>query len=147
MHDPNVRIALVKLLVASMILAGLVISCFFDSAGGLKGLVIFFIIVLAFPVTLLIGIDASRTIKREMPAHKSLRMLGRLLAFPQAILGTVLVGFSLVYPVLGVRELVHDVSNGKTPILALAGLFVAALSFGLGLHYVREGLGISMRAR
>jgi hypothetical protein len=142
----SVRKALIKLLIATIVLAMLVLLCFADINGGLKGVLIVFIIILAFPITLLIGIDASRAIKRDLPSHKSLRLLGRFLAFPQAIMGTVLIGFAVVYPLFGVRELADDVSKGSTPVLPLVRLVIAALSFCVGLHYVREGLGLRKRS-
>lgn len=141
-----VRKALIKLFVATILLAMLVLLCFADINGGLKGVLIVFIIILAFPVTLLIAIDASRAIKRDLPSHKSLRVVGRLLAFPQAIMGTVLIGFSVVYPLFGVRELVDDVSMGSAPVSPLVRLVIAALGFSVGLHYIREGLGIRKRS-
>jgi hypothetical protein len=72
MRLPSVRKALIKLLVATSILAALILSCFIDSVGDARGLIVFFIVVLGFPITLLTGIDASRVIKREAPKHKSL---------------------------------------------------------------------------
>jgi hypothetical protein len=138
----TVRKALTKLLIATIVLAMLVLLCFADINGGLKGVLIVFIIILAFPITLLIGIDASRAIRRDLPSHKSLRLLGRFLAFPQAIMGTVLIGFAVAYPLFGVRELADDVSKGSIPVLPLVRLIIAALSFCVGLHYVREGLGM-----
>jgi hypothetical protein len=141
----SVRNALIKLLIATIALAMLVLSCFADINGGLQAVLIIFIVILAFPITLLIGIDASRAIRQELPSHKSLRLLGRVLAFPQAIMGTVLIGFAVVYPLFGLRELADDVSRGSAPVLPLVRLIIAALSFFVGLHYVREGLGIRKR--
>jgi hypothetical protein len=143
--DFKVRKALIKLLVATLVLAGLVSSCFVDSVGDLRGLIIFVIIVLIIPITLLIGIDASRVIKRELPSHKALRVMGRVLAFPQAVMGAVLIGFSVGYPVFGVRELIQDLAKGNFPVLPIAGLVVSVLGFAAGVRYIREGLGLGNR--
>jgi len=141
----SVRKAVIKLLIATLVLATLILLCFADINEGLKGVLIVFIIILAFPITLLIGIDASRTIRRDLPSHKSLRLLGRFLAFPQAIMGIVLIGFAVVYPLFGVRELADDLARGTSPVMPLARLVIAILGFCVGLHYVREGLGMRRR--
>jgi hypothetical protein len=141
MGSPKVRKALVKLLVATTILAALIISCFVESVGDARGLIVFFIVVLGLPITLLIGIDTSRVIKREAPAHKSLAVLGRVLAFPQAVFGTILVGFSIAYPVFEVPEIIRDLSDGRVPAIRLFTLIAAMFSLGVGVHYIREGFG------
>jgi hypothetical protein len=138
---PTVRRALIKLLVATAVLAGLSLLCFADINGGLKGVLAVAIVILAFPITLLLGIDASRVIKREVPNHKSLRLMGRFLAFPQAVMGIILVGFAVAYPLFGLREAMDLISIGRFPAFPLAFTLIAALSFGVGLHYIREGLG------
>jgi hypothetical protein len=147
MRLPSVRKALIKLLVATSILAALILSCFIDSVGDARGLIVFFIVVLGFPITLLTGIDASRVIKREAPKHKSLAVLGRLLAFPQAVFGTILIGFSIVYPVFCVPEIIRDISDGYLRATRLFGLIAAAFGFGVGVHYLREGLGSKNTSR
>jgi hypothetical protein len=141
----EIRKALIKLLVVTVVLAGLVSSCFVDSVGDLKGLIIFFIVVLVFPITILIGIDASRVINRELPSHKALRVMGRVLAFPQAVMGAVLIGFAIGYPVFGVRELMQELAKGNWPLLPIGGLIVSVLGFAAGLRYIREGLGLGNR--
>jgi hypothetical protein len=142
MRISRVHKSLIKLLAAAVVLATLVALCFVESIGDLRGLIVFFMVVLGFPITLLLGVDASRTIKREIPSHRSLSILGRLLAFPQAVLGTILLGFSLVYPVFEVPAVIHDLSGGRVPVLGLSGLAMAAVGFAVGMHYIREGLGL-----
>ncbi len=145
MSASKVRQSLVKLLVAIIVLVLLTLICFGDIDPGLRGTIATFVVVVVFPVSLLLGIDASRVIKREMPGQRSLRLLGKALALPQAIMGTVLVGFAVVYPLFGIRELVSDISNGVMPALPVVRICIAAFSFIVGLHYVREGLGLTKR--
>jgi|SRR5882724_7890280 len=145
MPDSKVRHSLVKLLVATIVLVLLTVICFGDIDPGLRGTIATFVAVVAFPVSLLLGIDASRVIKREMPGHRSISLLGKALALPQAIMGTVLVGFAVAYPVFGIRELVSDISNDVMPALPVVRICIAALSFTVGVHYVREGLGLKKR--
>lgn len=145
MRHPAVTKALIKLLLSVCVLAALVFSCFSDINGGLKGVLAVFTVVLAFPITLLIGLDASRAIKREAHAGTSVRVLGRLLAFPQAIMGVVLIGFSVTYPVFAIHELVGGSADKAPLFVPAAGLGIAALGFVVGMHYVREGLGIKER--
>jgi hypothetical protein len=140
--DRKIRKALIKLLVSTIVLAALLSLCLTDINGGLKGVLIVFIIILAFPVTLLIGIDASRVIQRERSTRKSLTILARLLGFPEAIMGTVLIGFSVAYPLFGVRELLEDLANGMPPWLPAGRLALAALGFVAGLRYMRRGLAL-----
>ena len=118
----------------------MIFLCCMDINGGLKGVLIVFIVIVMFPVTLLIGIDTSRVIEREMPSRKPLRIVGRLLAFPRLVMGVVLIGFSTVYPVFGIPELADDLSKGYIAVLPIARLIIAALSFIVGLRYVREEL-------
>jgi hypothetical protein len=146
-RNTSARNALIKLLVATMVLAALLLTIFADVDGGLQAVFIIVTVVLAAPIALLIGIDASRTIRRENPAHKSLRSLGRFLAFPQAIFGTVLVGFSVAYPIFGVRELINDMEAHESSLIPLARLLFAAFAFVVGLHYLREGLGLRAGGR
>lgn len=135
-----VRKALSKLLVATIFLTALIGSCFVNRIGDLRGLIIFLIVVFVFPITVLIGIDASRVIKKETPSHKRIGLLGRVLAFPQAVMGTILLGFSVVYPVFGIHELLYGPNDGRLPWLPIGGIGFAAISFSLGLYYIREGL-------
>jgi len=145
MRSSPVRKALLKLLIATIVLAALVVSCFVNRVGDLRGLIGFVIVVLAFPITLLIGIDASRVIKKDSPSHKQIQLLGRILAFPQAVLGVVLLGFSVVYPVFGIHELLYGPRNGRLHWLPIGGIGFAAISFSLGFYYVREGLGMNRK--
>jgi hypothetical protein len=138
---------LIKLLIATIVLVGLVFFWLTDTSGGLQGFAAVAIVILAFPITLLIAIDAARVIRREEPGHRSLRVLGNFLAFPQAILGTILIGFGAAYPVFGVRDLIHDLNAGSAPIFPIVRLIVAALMFVVGLRYFREGLGLKGRGR
>jgi hypothetical protein len=142
-----VRTALLKLLISTIVLGGLVLFWLSDVNGGLQGFAAVVVVILAFPITLLIAIDAARVIRREEPNHRSLRVLGRFLAFPQAILGTILMGFGAAYPVFGVSELIHDLETGGAPFFPIVRLVVAALMFVVGLRYFREGLGLKGRGR
>jgi len=95
--DSKVRKALIKLLVASVILGGLVISCFVDSVGDLKGLILLHRRLVFHH---LIGVDASRVIKREMPSHKSCAVLDGSWRFPRPSWETVLIGSRWFIPYL-----------------------------------------------
>lgn len=142
MRPSPVRKALAKLLIATIVLSSLIVSCFVNSIGDLRGFIIFLVVVPVFPVTVLIGIDASRVIRRETPFHKQVSLLGRMLAFPQTVMGTILLGFSVVYPVFGIHELLYGPKDGRLPWLPVGGIGFAAISFSLGLYYIREGLGM-----
>ena len=145
MSSPGVTKALTKFFLATCVLAGLVFLCFTDINGGLKGVLIVLIVILAFPITLLIGVDASKAIKRATDTGKSTRLVGRLLALPQAIIGVVLIAFSVIYPIFAIHDLLAR-SAGKAPVFVpIAGLVVAALGFVVGIHYVRDGVGFGTR--
>ena len=122
-------------------LTALILICLLDSLGDLRGLIIFVIVVLVFPITLLLGIDASKAIKLEAPADKGMRTIGWLLGFPQAIMGTILIAFGVVYPFFGIHELMDDLSMKRVPILPIVRIGTAFLFFVLGQRYLREGLG------
>jgi hypothetical protein len=139
-HKSPIRNSIMKFGSASAVLTALILVCLFDNLGDLRGLIIFVIIVLVFPITLLLGIDASKAIKREAPADKGLRTIGWLLGFPQAIMGTILIAFGLVYPFFGIHELMDDLSMKRVPILPIVRIATAFLMFVLGQHYLREGL-------
>jgi hypothetical protein len=143
--SPPVKKALSKLVMTTIVLAALILLCFVNRVGDLRGLIVFVIVVLAFPITVLTGIDASRVIKRETPSHKRISLLGRVLSFPQAVMGTILVGFSIVYPVFGIHELLRDPNQGRLPWLPIGGIGFAAICFSLGIYYIREGLNISKK--
>jgi hypothetical protein len=147
MKHPGVTKALMKFFLAIVVLASLTRICFLDIDVGLRGTIITFNAILTLPITILLGIDASRVINRELPSNKSLRILGKVLAFPQAVFGTILIGFGVGYPVFGVPAILDDLSRGVTPLTLLASLIVSALGFGLGFHYLREGLGLGKRRR
>jgi hypothetical protein len=140
MQNSRISKSLVKFGCASAVLAALMFACLLDSIGDLRGVIVFVIIVLIFPITLLLGIDASKVIKREAPLGKSMRRLGWLLGFPQAVMGTILIAFGLVYPLFGIRELIDELSIGRMPILPIVRIGSAFLAFVLGQHYLREGL-------
>lgn len=140
MSSSSVRKALSKLLMATIALAALIALCFVNRIGDLRGLIIFLIVLLAFPITVLIGIDTSRVIKKETPSHKRIALLGRILALPQAVMGAILLGFSVVYPVFGIHQLLYGPKNGRLLWLPIGGIVFAAISFSLGLYYIREGL-------
>lgn len=135
--------ALIRLLVSTIVLVGLISACFAKLEAGLRGTLIVFIAVIAFPVTLLTAIDASRVIKSVSPEHKKLVLIGKVLALPQAVLGTVLIGFGLAYPVISVREIFLEHGGNGVSLTWVVRMIFAALSFSLGIRYVREGLGLA----
>jgi hypothetical protein len=140
MRDSRIRNSLIKFGCASAVLAALMFARLFDSVGDLRGLIVFVVIVLIFPVTLLLGIDASKVIKREAPSGNTMRRVGWLLGFPQAIMGTILIAFGVVYPLFGIHELMAELSTKRVPILPIVRVGSAFLAFVLGQHYLREGL-------
>lgn len=144
MARSTIQSSLIRLLLGTIVLVLLISACFTHIDQDLRAPIIVLVVVVAFPVTLLLGVDASRVIKREMPNHKKLRVLGRVLALPQAVLGTVLVAFSLIYPIFGIRQILNSAQRGGS-ILPAFGIAIAAFGFGLGVHYIREGLDIKHR--
>lgn len=144
MATPNtgIRKALIKLLVAAAVLIGLILGCFSPIDRELVGIMAGFTILLAFPITVLLSVDASRIIKREMPRKKSVRILGVVLGIPQAVLGTILVAFGIVYPFIGIRDILADLSSGRSGIIPFLTTVTAILMLGVGYYYLREGLGL-----
>jgi hypothetical protein len=100
------------------------------------------IIILALPISLLLGVDAGKVVEQENPSQKFMRILGRLLQAPKIIIGVILIINSLVYPFFGVHELFYDISNNFTPIKHISFLIIALLGFGAGLTFIRDGLGL-----
>lgn len=136
----SVRSALLKLMVAVMIFAALIPFCFWRTNLDLRGLVGGLILLIIFPSTVLLGIDASRTIRREMPAHRSVRVAGVALGIPQGILGTILVSIGIVLPFVGMYDLaIHHLfgTNSRLPALYL---FTSVVSFVVGYHYLKDSL-------
>lgn len=142
MPNPNhsIRIALVKLLVGFAISVVLLIL-FFSVSRDFKGLVIV-VDFLAFLSTILLSIDASRVIKRELRSGERLKILGAALGLPQVVLGIAMLGIGLVYPFFGVYEIYNDLLSGESVVFPLFGTILAFLMLGLGYYYLREGLGL-----
>ena len=140
-----IKRALIKLLAAATVLVGLLLGCFSHIDRGLVGIMAAVTIILAIPITVLLSIDASRIIKREMPLNKSVRILGAILGIPQAVFGTILVAFGIVYPFIGMRDIVADLSLGQPAIVPFIWTGTALLMLGLGLYYLREGLSFGKK--
>lgn len=145
MRSPAVTKALMKLLLATVALLSLSLLCFGDFDQGLRATVGTFVVVVVFPATILLSIDASRTIRREAPSHRPAQMLGLALGFPQAVLGVALLAFGVVYPWFGIREIMRLHAPGAVPIIPMVGIAFALIALPLGYHYVREGVGIDRK--
>jgi hypothetical protein len=72
-----VRRILIKLLVATTLLAFLLLLCFTGIDAGIKAVTGAVIVVVLGPSVLLLGIDLSRAIKREEATSSSMRAVGR----------------------------------------------------------------------
>jgi hypothetical protein len=132
------RWALLKLMVALMVFAALIPFCFWHTDLDLRGVVMGLIVLVVFPSTVLLGIDASRTIRREMPAHESVRILGVVLGIPQGILGAILVSIAVFLPFVGMYDLaIHHLYGTKSGLPALY-LFASVVSFIVGYHYLKD---------
>lgn len=138
----TIRNALIRLLIASCALVGLAIGCFSNVDRGLVGIMGCLLVVVVLPATILMSVDASRAIKQGLPQHKSIRILGAVLGFPQAVLGTLLISFGLVYPFIGIRDLMRDLDAGRSGIGPFVTTVTAFLMLGVGYYYLREGLGL-----
>jgi hypothetical protein len=136
----SVRSALLKLMLAVMIFAALIPFCFWHMDLDLRGLAMGLIVLVVFPSTVLLGIDASRTIRREMPSHKPVRILGVVLGIPQGILGTISVSIGTVLPFVGMYDLaIHHLYGTKSGLPGLY-LFSSVVTFVVGYHYLKESL-------
>jgi hypothetical protein len=142
-----IRKVLIKLLVASGAFIGLILGIFSDVDRGLVGIMGGILVVVVLPVTVLLMIDAARIIKTENPAHRSIRLLGAILGIPQAIMGTVLVAFGLIYPFFGIRDFVADIGAGRSGIIPFVATVTAIALLVVGYYYLREGLGLGLRNR
>lgn len=130
-----------------MVLAASIFLCFVDIDGSLKAVLIICIAILALPITLLIAIDASRVIEREMAPRRSVNVLGRILAFPQAVIGVVLIGASIVCPVIELPKIIADMTKGHPDVFTIVNVAIAGLMFVIGVRYVKEGLGLGRAGR
>ncbi len=136
----TVKSALIKLLVSTIVLAFLIASIVVNPHGPGNGILGGVIIVVVFPSTLLLGIDASRAIKRDNPSHRSVRILGKALGVPQAAFGVILMAFGVVFPIMGTREFIETGSLGENPVFRLIYIGTTILMFSIGYYYVKESL-------
>jgi hypothetical protein len=123
-----------------MIFAASIPFCFWHTDLDLRGVATGLILLIVFPSTVLLGIDASRTIRRDMPAHKSVRIVGVVLGVPQGIIGTILVSIGIVLPFVGMYDLaIHHLYGTRSGLPALY-LFTSVVSFVVGYHYLKDSL-------
>jgi ABC-type microcin C transport system permease subunit YejE len=78
--------------------------------------------------------------RREVPSHKSVRILGVVLGIPQGILGAILVSIGAVLPFVGMYDLaIHHLFGTKSGLPALY-MFASVVTFVVGYHYLKESL-------
>ncbi|HYA39130.1 MAG TPA: hypothetical protein VEI74_12760 [Candidatus Methylomirabilis sp.] len=139
-----IKKALVRLLVATMISAGLIYACFHVDHD-LVGIVGGVLILLALPAVVLLSVDASRVIRREVPSNRSVKILGLVLAIPQAVMGVILIAFGIIYPLIGISEILADLAQGRSAVIPFVTTVTALVMLGLGYFYLREGLGLGKK--
>jgi hypothetical protein len=93
----------------------------------------------------LLGIDASRIIKAEKPTNKKIKLLGIFLAVPQAVMGVILVAFGVVFPFIGIDEIISNRAVGRSGVFPFLMTVTAIAFLVVGAYYLREGLGFSDR--
>lgn len=142
MMNHKIKMAIMKLVMALVILLGLTLTCIATTDRGMVALMLGLIVLVVFPSAVLLSIDASRVIRQEMPSHKPVKIIGIVLGIPQAIIGSVLIAFGLVYPFFGLRDFVDDVSSGVSPVIPLIRIITALAMLGIGYFYLREVLGL-----
>jgi hypothetical protein len=139
----TVKRALIKLLLTTVLLVALILLCFAAIDSGLKAVIGAVIVIIVGPSVLLLGIDVSRAIKQESLAAQSVKVLGRVLGVPQALIGVMLVAWGAAYPaVFGIHDIIVNVSSGTNPTFPVIYTITAGLMFLAGLNYLREGLGL-----
>jgi hypothetical protein len=136
----NIRKSLIKLLVATVVLVGLLSECFYQSDRGLVGVMAVGTAILALPIVILLSIDASRAIKREISIDKSTRVLGIFLGLPQAVLGILLMAIGIAYPFIGIRNILVNLYLGQPTIFPIISTISAIMMLIIGYYYLREGL-------
>jgi len=141
----SIKKSLIKLLVATIVLVGLVSECFYQSDRGLVAVLAVGTAILALPIVILLSIDTSRAIKREISINKSMKILGAFLGIPQAVLGILLMAIGIAYPFIGIRNIVVDLSLGQPAIFPLISTIIAIMMFIIGCYYLREGLSFGRK--
>lgn len=141
----DIKKSLIKLLIATIVLVYLVSECFYQNDPGLVGVIAVGTAILALPIVILLSIDASRAIKREMSINKATRAMGALLGIPQAILGILLMAIGIAYPFIGIRNIVIDISLGRPTIFPLISTISALMMLIIGYYYLREGLSFGKK--
>lgn len=141
----SIKKSLIKLLVATIVLVWLVSECFYQSDPGLVGVIAVGTAILPLPIVILLSIDASRVIKREISINKATRVLGALLGIPQAVLGILLMAIGIAYPFIGIRNIVVDISSGRLAIFPFVSTIIALMMLIIGYYYLREGLSFSKK--
>jgi hypothetical protein len=137
----SVRHAVFRLLAAVVALIGLMFACYYADKN-FRGIVGGVIILLAFPAALILGINASRAISRELPDRKSVRIFGVVFGIPQAVLGAILAGFGCVYPFIGIRAFWSDLSAGQSGNVPFVTTIISIMMLGIGCYYLQQGLGL-----
>jgi hypothetical protein len=135
MTASDVRKSFWRLVGAAIASAGLFAFFVFDRDSPFAGLAIGLVIIVLFPSTLLLSIDASRAIRKEILTNNSVRVLGKILGIPQVIFGIILIGFGVGYPVYNLMN-----GFGPTPNITAIYIVYALVMFGVGFYYIRDGL-------
>lgn len=137
------RRILTKLLIATTLLAFLLLSCFTGIDPALKGVVGAVIVVLLGPSVLLWGIDMSRAINREGTTSSAVRTVGRVLGIPQIMIGVILIAWGVANPaVFGIRDILANASRGAHVLAPALYTVISALMFLAGIKYLRDGLSL-----
>jgi hypothetical protein len=131
----DVKKSLWRLVGATLASAGLFAFFIFDRDSPFAGLAVGLAVVVLFPSTLLLSIDASRAIRREILTNNSVRVLGKILGIPQVIFGIILMGFGVAYPVYNLMN-----GLGPTPVMTVIYIVTALVMFSVGFYYIKDGL-------
>lgn len=136
----QIRAALAKLSLSFLLLLTLLIGGLSSDSRAFQGIIFTVLFVLVIPVNVLLSIDASRTISKESHLGKSTIILGRILGVPQAILGLILIAAGIVYSLVGLRNIFHDLTGGAPATLDLIWTLIALSYLVLGYFYFRQSL-------
>ncbi len=131
------KTAITKFLISLSVLFGLTVVCFAPIDRSLLAILLGVIVLVAFPSTILLAIDAGRSIREERPSQRGLKILGTILALPQGVLGVSLMAFGLIYPYFGIASILHESSNGVFPFIPILRTIGALAMLGIGYFYLR----------
>ena len=138
---PAIKKALFKFLVSFIVLVGVIVLCCSKIDQSIAGPLAVFATLVLLPTTILLSIDASRVINKDLSGLQAgyAETLGRILGMPQIFLGLLLMVIGIGYPILALTKVVgaNDGLPFLTPLVVAA---VALLMVSLGYFYLREGL-------